>query len=125
MYDTEAVSVQKGIQEDSVGLGSERRAAFEAGRIYILPDLDRQMTFSPLKLEKMYGEEPDADFGYVFPFEGWFREESVGVGPSPLNHVTVFVHGDYYKIRSMKVYLRDRRSMPDLSMLGRQSKSIE
>ena len=56
VYDTEAVSVQKGIQEDSVGLGSKRRAAFEAGRIYIFPDLDRQMTFSPLNLDKMCEE---------------------------------------------------------------------
>ena len=96
MYNTDAVSVQKGIQEDSVGLGSESRAAFEAGRIYIFPDLDRQMTLSPLKLDMMHGDEPDADFGYIFPFEGWFRVESVRVGPAPLNHVTVFVHGDYY-----------------------------
>ena len=53
MYDTEEVFDQKGIQDDCAGLGAEKKALFEAGSTYILPDLDKQITFSPLNLVRM------------------------------------------------------------------------
>jgi len=51
VYEISEMEDQIGNQDDSFGFGPDSRAVFEAGTAYTFPDLERQITFSPLKLE--------------------------------------------------------------------------